>query len=316
MATRKKSVKIQTSEDKIIEQCDLVLKNVNKEKNEESFILEYSKLLGRYKKLSSRLDKMMKINDKQNLSIINDNESLEEDKQNILVHSKKKIMSGISSSREKMNKHTEQITQYTEAIGSLQEQQKEDKEKIFELVKILKNAVQKLGTSNTKVVKLEETTQKLQAKISILKGDTTLFHQVLENQIIASREAKQTLIAGVFGIDNYTSTKGKILEFIAEDKFISAMTKYLQNSTSKNHIIVYFESGVFFIMIKDTTMENTINKFKEIGKRKIVQGNSISFSGCFTHLTQDDNVDSISDRCFENFCDMLERQVSNEVLEA
>jgi hypothetical protein len=316
MATRKKSVKIQTSEDKIIEQCDLVLKNVNKEKNEESFILEYSKLLGRYKKLSSRLDKMMKINDKQNLSIINDNESLEEDKQNILVYSKKKIMSGISSSREKMNKHTEQITQYTEAIGSLQEQQKEDKEKIFELEKILKNAVQKLGTSNTKVVKLEETTQKLQAKISILKGDTTLFHQVLENQIIASREAKQTLIAGVFGIDNYTSTKGKILEFIAEDKFISAMTKYLQNSTSKNHIIVYFESGVFFIMIKDTTMENTINKFKEIGKRKIVQGNSISFSGCFTHLTQDDNVDSISDRCFENFYDMLERQVSNEVLEA
>jgi archaellum component FlaC len=302
-------------EDKIAQDTKHKLDTVYKQSDDKNLVQYYEQLYLDYVKLLNRMKKMMKINDRQNLSILIDNESLANDKNIIIHHSKQRIMNSISSNREQIGTYSNKMSSYIDTIVSLKDKVKLIENENNKLTNTLKDMLKKSKQDDIKVKKLDEQIKQLQAKINIVSGDISQYKEMLEQEIQKTRKNKKLLIAGILGVDNYDKLKSKIVEFTEEDKFISAMTKYLQNSLNKSYDVVYFQAGMFLMIVRNIPINTTVKKFQEIGRKKIIQGVSITFSGCFTHLTQDDNADSISERYFESYHDMILNNQPNTVLE-
>jgi chromosome segregation ATPase len=302
-------------EDKIAQDTKHKLDTVYKQSDDKNLVQYYEQLYLDYVKLLNRTKKMMKINDRQNLSILIDNESLANDKNEIIHHSKQRIMNSISSNREQIGTYSNKMSSYIDTIVSLKDKVKLIENENNKLTNTLKDMLKKSKQDDIKVKKLDEQIEQLQAKINIVSGDISQYKEMLEQEIQKTRKNKKFLIAGILGVDNYDKLKSKIVEFTEEDKFISAMTKYLQNSLNKSYDVVYFQAGMFLMIVRNIPINTTVKKFQEIGRKKIIQGVSITFSGYFTHLTQDDNADSISERYFESYHDMILNNQPNTVLE-
>lgn len=307
---------MKTKEEKLIEHSQEIIDSVCDQSSDTVLAKEYKKLSKEYKKLSSRSKKIMKMNDKMHSSILNQNDSLVDDKNNILQYSKKKILTNISSQREVKEVFTTKIAQQIDTINKLNGQLLKYKQGDMGLSSKLNVTIKKLEKSNIKVEGLEKTNSALLTKIEAIKSFQTPFEKILEKEIISTRKTGEGLILAMMGIDDFANIKNKLLEFTTEDVFILGITKYLQHNLNKADTVVYFEAEMFYIMLIDTPMKNAIAKLKSLGQSRVLNNNNITLSSGLTYISKEDTIDSSIERCFDTYYTAILDSKPNVILDS
>ncbi len=294
-------MKKESKDEKALTHSLKIIDTICIESNDDILVDEYKKLSAQYKKLLNRSNRIVKISDSMQSSITNDNESLKEDKDKIIKFSKKKIFDNISSKREIKEQHTEQVLDYTNIINNSKQKISLYEKEITDVKFTLKITHKKLEKARNELVQLDKMNDKLLTQITVLKESQIAFENILEKEIISTRNANETLILGMYGIDNFVHLKNKLFEFTTEETFILGILRYLKSSLNKIDIVVYFEAEMFYILMPNIAIKDAINKLQKIARKRIIHKNNITFSGSVTYLTPEDDGDSIMERCFDSY---------------
>jgi GGDEF domain-containing protein len=287
--------------DKILSHSVEVIDTICRNSKDNILAKEYEKLSAQYKKLLNRSNRMIKINDKMSLSVINDNETLKEDKNNIIEFSKKKILNNISSQRKIKENHSEKTLEYIDKIEQLNiniKEYKKDLEKTKLEFKTLNIEFEKVSYDLNNSI---ENNRALNEKVNILKEFKVPFETILEKEITITRKLEENMVLVMYGIDNFTSVKNELFKLTTEETFILAMIRYLQTNLNKRDIVVHFDAEMFFLIIIDMDIEDIIVNLHKVGQKKVIHGSNISFSGGVTALKKDDDIDTIMQRCFDSY---------------
>lgn len=115
----------QSKEERIIKHSETVLHKLEKVSDTGSITQEYRKLLNEFKKLNRRFDKTMKQGDKMGSSIMEKNESLNDNLHHTIKTAREKLMGNIVENRkikESSNKNILKLKMLEKSYNDLYEQ--------------------------------------------------------------------------------------------------------------------------------------------------------------------------------------------------
>ena len=262
---------------------------------------EYKKLLNQYKKIVKRSDKIIKMNDKMQLTIMNANDSLVEDKVNILHFSKKKILNNVSSQREIKEQYSVKMAEYIETIKTIKDKAEKCKIDNADNMAHLRTLARKYENNAIRLKNKEKSYDLLSVKFDIFKESQVSFESLLEKEIISVRRNGDNLALGILSIDSFESLRTKIEEFTTEESFLLAITKYLRNSLQKSDTVKYYKNGMFYTIMPYVETKKAIETIKTLSKTRVVNGISIALHGSLAYLTVEDDVASLISNCMTTY---------------
>lgn len=302
-----------TKEDKVIEKSNDVIDSFKNK--DEDLQQEYIELSKQYNKLYKRYNKIIKINDIMEGNVHNKTISLEDDKKNIINISKTKILDTITSNRLQKEKLVEDQVNDKQTIIELEKQLALYQKNASSASKELVNTVSTLEKTTIKVNKLEVENDRLNKEVVALKEIATPFEEVLEKEIENVRRNNDSFVLCMIGIDNFNSLKNKLFEFTTIENFVLGIMKYLKNSLNKRDTVIYFEAEMFYIMMPNSTIERALSIAKTMGKRRSINQLNITLSAGVTALKDDDDIDSIIERCFNAYNEAITDSLYSRVIE-
>jgi hypothetical protein len=290
-----------TKEEEVLDTAMNNIDSICAQSTDKVLVKEYKELSKHYKKLLTRSNKILKINDKMQFSILNDNESLEEDKKNILKYSKKKILSNVSSQREIKEQYSTKMVEYIEVIKNLKEKSNKYRTANNEHISQLKTITRKLDSSSKRLESKEKAYDVLSTKFDIFKESQMSFESLMEKEIISVRRNKDNLVLSILGIENFKTIRTKLEEFTTEDGFVLGIIKYLRNSLPKSDTIMYYRNEMFYIIMPYIKTEDAIEVLKKLGKQRVINGISIALVGSLTYINDEDDAVSLINRCYNTY---------------
>jgi GGDEF domain-containing protein len=290
-----------SKEEKVLEHSLDIIESVCKNNAQNTLENEYMSLSKEYKNLLKRYNKIIKINDIMDENIINDNECLKEDKENIVKISKTKILDSITSKRELKEEFSKNSQEDRDTIKRLKEELERYKKSSVNVTERLTTTEIILKDTKTKVATLEEKNKKLNSEVQSLKEIATPFEETLEKEIFNARRNSDSLILCMIGIDNFNSLKNGLHTFTTIENFILGILKYLKHSLSKKDTVIYFEAEMFYILIPNKTLEQSVAICKMLGKRRSINKMDITLSAGISLLKDDDDTDDILGRCLQAY---------------
>ncbi len=290
-----------TTEEKVIENSELVISTAVSGVDNGNCLDEYSKLLKLYKKLAKKYDKVIKLGDKYSSKVMTNNDKLQ-------TFTKKKVLESASSNRELKESFSEEVEQYKEIIERLKSKLKNNSTSANTITKELEVSRKETHLLKNKNIHLE-------SKVKVLEEFNTPFEILLEQEIIRVRHNAEPMVLAILGIDDFAKIKNNINAFTTIDNFILGIFKYLQNSLKKSDTVVYGKNEIFYIMMPYTKMENAIKLLKIIGHRRVISQNNITLSSGVTSLNNDDTAESMIKRCLPAYKKAISDNLYSKTIE-
>ncbi|MEA3497962.1 MAG: diguanylate cyclase [Campylobacterota bacterium] len=267
---------------------------------------EYEKLYIEYRKLTKRYNKIVKMNDSMQSKIMKDNDSLSEDKVNIIKLSKKKIMSNIAENRKIKEEHSKTLSNLTTEINSIK-----NHKNIASEYKVGKE----IESTKLEINLLKNKNETLTRKVSELKEFIPSLETYLNREMNVAKKTKEPLVFCMLGIDKFNDIKDKVDSFTTRENFLLGLLKYIKNSVDTNDIVAHHKGEIFYIISQNNTAEKMLKKCQSIGRRKVINSLNISISSCVTELTTKDEYNDVIIRTAAGYKESILDKRDGKVIE-
>jgi len=282
----------QSREEKTIDHAEVVVEDLKKLYNIDGLAyIEYNHLLNEYKKISKRFNKTLTMNDAVGKSVIIDNEQLKENVDYTVQTARKKILYNIEEHRktkETLAKHSQTDK---EIINKLKKELKE-----------LRNYTQKLEHDLNINNEVQHTFyEDINVKSSEINPPELLNHsyeRILKRKIETSKEYNTPLVIAKLTIDEFND-KQRVLKEQNSDKMslLKVFYKFFHTTLGGKHITYYFSDNVFYLILINTTIEQSKSILQSINVPRQISNIKFTFSIGVTQLDfNTDDFKSINDR--------------------
>lgn len=305
---------IASKEEKVIRTTQKIIELFEKSNENSIQIDDYKELFKQYQQLAKRYKKIIKINDSMSSQVINKNESLEQDKQNIIKISREKILSNITGSRKLQEKFSIDLNEQKELVKRLMNDLSSFEKLEEQSNQKLKKAMETLKVAELKQNELKQKNKELQMKVKALKEFTTPFDVIVEKEIISAKRTNVSLALCMIGIDNFEQIKGKLDGFTTVENFILGILKYLRQSLKKTDVVGYLKNEIFYILILDEHIENVKKSLKTLGKRRVINQINISLSSGCSFLKENDETLALIQRCANAYKESINNATEASVI--
>ncbi len=251
---------------------------------------EYIKLTKEYKKLSKRYDRTIKMSDKEQHGSLHEKESLSEDKKNIQIFARNKIMEGVKQQRE------------IKAI--VEEEKTTDKQKIDQLKNTVKEvtikyhkALHQIDKLSNKKLKYSENitaTKEEYDSINVTKYRKLSYPHIINKIIEDTKLYSKDLVIIKFTADNLTTMyKGDSRVAIG---LLSSIFKSINGSLMGQDIMYYSYPDIFYILLQDKNIDESKSIYQMILAPREINKLKMYFSLGVTEFKIDDTYDTINHR--------------------
>lgn len=264
-------------EEKVLLKAETLIENTKDLDENNLSLLAYEELFIEYRKLSKRYNKSIKLNDSMGSQIMKFNDILEENNKNIIKVSREKIL---STATEKRNMQEE----FAKKIEALEDENTSSS-----------------PTSDKEIYSLRKENKLLKQKAKEIEQLLPNIETVLEKEIHFAKKHQEPLSLAIIGIDGFREMAPSIINFTTIENFKHITLNYLNNSTTSNDIISYFKGEKFYIISRDTSLEQMELKCKTLGKKRFIQTLNVSMSSGVVQLKKVDTSNSFLSRCTDAY---------------
>lgn len=270
-----------TREEKTIEHGEIVIDDLKKlhSENSEAY-MEYSKLLGEYKKLSKRFAKTLNISDTVGKGVLDQTEKLQDNLEYTIDKAKKKILYNIEEHRKTKDVLAKVSSNESEIVGRLKRELKDLRQYTIKLEHELnkESSVSHEFQESEQVVKPND----INPKNLYNKSFEKLITQYLERAIFPTSVAKVS-------IDDFKHHYNQMKNF-GSDKvsILKVFYKYFNTTLGAKHIVYYFGNNIFYIILNGQDIKSATNTIETINIPRTVSNISFTFSIGLTELQNED----------------------------
>jgi len=240
-------------------------------------------LLKTHKKLISRIDKIAKQGDKGLRQFIFQNEELRK-------FTKKKILEGSTTVRNVKDELSSLSSKYKAEIDSFLN----IKDELFEVRNLNKEIEEKLKISSE--------------EYDILKASSISFEELLELEIIKFNNKESKMIVAMVVINDFKNIQKGIENCTTISNFILAITNYLKETLPSQSRVMYYKSGIFNIIISNTSNNIEKTTLCKIGRIKKIHGSNIILHIVGNYVNTVDDVFSIREKTIKLYTEILQKE--------
>lgn len=293
-------------EERVIDHSTETLDELHRIYIEGIGIDEYLKLLNEYKKLYKRYTRTIKLSDTMGKGVLDENDALSDNLQYTIKTARNKLLENVTEHR----KTKEASLKYKDVLKEYEEALKKSYKECNDLEKKLSYYIKEYGeVGNTfyNTVTVENS--------SVLD---TLFPSEYKDMNIKDiiytemSSKKEKFILVKVSLCDFDEMIFTIQKNSSIPNFILGIYKYIKNNFSNEDIVINEKQEVFYIIIKDKSINQITEQLSKLNRKKTVMNFPIKFDIGVTQFVEGkDNIDIFLKRCDNAF---LLSQNKNEII--
>lgn len=274
-----------SKEERIIEHGNEILKELHRVYLEGIGIEEYYKLLSEYKKLYRRYDKTIKLSDNMGNAIMVEKDSLSDNLQYTIKTARNKLLENVSEHRKTKDAseiYKEKIKQYEIALDESQNEN-------IKLRKKLNSYIKHFGEIK------HQFSEDLSYSNDNNEQKTTSIKEALSLEI--SKEKSEFVLLKI-RLKDFARMREVIEQNGSISNFFKGVHKFIENSFNKDCIVLNDKVETFYILCRNTNLDEVKILANKLNKKRRVYNFDISFYiGITNYIDKKDTVDTLLKRC-------------------
>lgn len=298
-----------SKEEKVVHHSENILKKLENISNEGVVTSEYRKLLSEYKRLQKRYEKTMKQSDIMGNSIMNKNDSLNDNLQYTLKTARTKLMDTIVEQRkikEISNKTLVKLKMLEKSYDELYEQNSINEKK-------LKHYIAQYGNIKESVYVQES--EKNNAKIEINPPfyRNKNIHQAI---LLESPQDKSQFIVAKIGIKDFDTVLQSIEQLTSLNTFVQAIFKYIKSHLNdKDDFLFHHKKDEFYLLSNKKEIVNVENLIEKLNTKREIMDIKIEFIATITKfIEEEDTEEVVLQRCDYAFSKVRKETLNNIIV--
>lgn len=251
----------QTKEERIIDNSEEIIAELNRVYFQGICIDEYKKLLNEYKKLFKRYEKTIKLSDYIGQSIFQEKENLSNTLEYTINKARKKLFENVEEHKKTKSvflSYREKMIQYEKSLDSLVYEKDLIKKQLDDYTKRYGEISHKFTDDKFDNVMCQNI--KLEKLLSIILGNRS------ENFIFLKLKLKD-----IEEIIDLISSQSSI------NSFISQVYKFIESVINKESIVYHEDNGIFFTILVNEDMSNTMQIIEKLNSKRDIYNHKIEF---------------------------------------
>lgn len=287
-----------SKEERIIKHSETVLQKLEKVSETGSVTQEYRKLLNEFKKLNRRFEKTIKQGDKMGSSIIQKNESLNDNLHHTIKTAREKLMGNIVEHRkikESSNKNMLKLKMLEKSYNELYEQNAVNEKKLKIYIKNYGNLKE---TFYTKASEKERVT--LEINPPFYRNKT--IHQVL---MLESPQDKSSFTLAKIGLKEFDKIQSHVEQISSINTFLLAISKYMKSYVNEKEGFIFHHKNDEFYLLSFKDQESVQNLIDTLNTKREVMEIQVTFMAAISQFDEsEDTEEIILQRCDYAFSKM------------
>lgn len=251
----------QTKEERIIDNSEEIIAELNRVYFQGICIDEYKKLLNEYKKLFKRYEKTIKLSDYIGQSIFQEKENLSDTLEYTINKARKKLFENVEEHKKTKSvflSYREKMIQYEKSLDSLVYEKDLIKKQLDDYTKQYGEISHKFTDDKFDNVMCQNI--KLEKLLSIILGNRS------ENFIFLKLKLKD-----IEEIIDLIGSQSSI------NSFISQVYKFIESVIDKESIVYHEDNGIFFTILVNEDMSNTMQIIEKLNSKRDIYNHKIEF---------------------------------------
>lgn len=283
-------------EERVIEHSSEILEELHRIYKEGIGIDEYLKLLNEYKKLYKRYTRTIKLSDSMGKGVLDENDTLSENLQYTIKTARSKLLENVSEHR----KTKEASLKYKEVLKEYEDALQESYKESSELEKKLSYYIREYGEIGNSFYNniTVENSSILDSLIPSEYKDMSIKSIVYAELAVEKKDC--TLIK--LALKDFEGMIPTIQKSSSVSNFILGTYRYIKNNFLKEDIVINDNQEVFYIIIKDRSINQIKDLLAKLNRKRTVMNFPIKFDVGLTQFIEGkDSAETFIRRCENAF---------------